>query len=206
MVSHLLLDVDMKFEELLTDLQTRASEYGIHIRSKELAVDKPGEFDGFTITLHPGYDLQSRCFYLAHAFGSIAQWSVNYGEARGIFDSLRDAKKAKSTDPHVFRRALREYLAFEETSSDHAVWLLDDLDHHWAIEPYTLFFRADLESMAQFHETGVAPVWYKFFAYWKEKVRSGQLTVIPFKPRPIPEFKPVRIPLQEVLQEVDGQP
>ena len=71
------------------------------------------------------------------------------------------------------------------------------------IEPYTVFFRADIEAMTIFHRTGKEPRWPDFFAEWKQKVARGEIQIVPFTPKPIPPFKPVTIPKQEVLQERD---
>jgi hypothetical protein len=87
--------------------------------------------------------------------------------------------------------------------SQHAVWVLSAIGHAEAIEPYTVFFRADIEAMTIFHRTGKEPRWPDFFADWKESVRKGEIQVDPFRPKPVARFRPVRIEKQEVLQERD---
>ena len=88
-----------------------------------------------------------------------------------------------------------------------ATRVFDELEagHAELIEPYTMFFRADLEAMRIFHREGKAPVWPQFFAAWKRSVASGTITVKPYTPSLIPPFVPVRIPAQEVVQEHDGE-
>ena len=53
--------------------------------------------------------------------------------------------------------------------------------------------------------TGKAPPWGEFFARWKAKVARGEMGVRPYRPRPIPPFRPVKIRNQEVVQETDDE-
>jgi hypothetical protein len=171
---------------------------------RPLGPDTPAQFDGPTITLDPGYDPESRCYYLAHALGSIAQWSTAAAQTRRIFDELHAAEAARASDPDRFERAVARHRAFEARSSGHAVWLLAALGHEWAVAGYTVFFRADLAAIDQFHRTGAAPVWRAFYPAWKAKAQRGEVRVDPFEPRPVPEFQAVPIPTHEVLREEDG--
>ena len=164
-------------------------------------VDKPGEFDGPSITLNPVHDREALCFYLGHSFGSIFQWSTDYERARNIFDGLREAKKGG--DSQAFEAALSEWRMFEQTSSEHAVWVFGEIGHPDVIDAYTVFFRADIEAMTIFHRTGKEPRWPDFFGDWKGKVASGEIRIEPFRPKPVFRFRPVRIETQEVLQERD---
>jgi len=162
-------------------------------------VEKPGEFDGPTITINPKHDLEALCYYLAHSFGSICQWSTDFGHAQKVFNRLRDAKKNASG----FEEALAQWRAFEEQSSEHAVWVLEETAHPEAVWPYSVFFRADLEAMTEFHRTGKEPAWPEFFADWKRKVAAGEIRIDPFRARAVPPFAPRRIETQEVVQEQD---
>lgn len=182
------------------DLGRFIASHGIDIREKNMDVEKPGEFDGPTITINPKHDLQALCFYLAHSFGSIYQWSTDSERAKKVFTDLREAKKAASVD---FERALEAWRSFEQTSSEHAVWVLGEIGHAEAIDPYTVFFRADIEAMTVYHRTGKEPRWPDFFADWKRRVESGEIRIDPFRPKPVARFRPVRIETQEVLQERD---
>ena len=60
---------------------------------------------------------------------------------------------------------------------------------------------ADIEAMTIFHRTGKVPPWPEFFADWKAGVERGEVRNEPFRPKPVPRFRPVRIVKQEVLQE-----
>jgi hypothetical protein len=193
------------FGRLYADLGRRAGGYGVRVASRPLAPETPAAFDGPTVTLDPGYDGESRCFYLAHALGSIAQWSTDTAAARAAFDELHAAEASREADPRRFDRAVSGHLAFEERSSGHAVWLLSDLGHGWAVPEYTVFFRADLAAIGEYHRTGVAPVWREFYPAWKERVARGEVRVEPFEPRPVPAFRAVPIPTQEVVREEDGK-
>jgi hypothetical protein len=57
--------------------------------------------------------------------------------------------------------------------------------------------------MTVFHRTGKEPRWPDFFAEWKARVERQEIHVEPFRPKPVPRFRPVRIEKQEVLQERD---
>ena len=168
---------------------------------KEMDLETPGAFDGLSITINPKHDRESACFYLAHSFGSIVLWSTDFARAQKVFDDLRDAKKNRQKSEEHFEAALLRYRRFEETSSEHAVWMLAEIGHRGAIEPYTTFFRADVEAMTIFHRTGKAPEWPEFFGDWKRRVERGEIHPAPFSPRPFLRFTPVKIEKQEVLQE-----
>lgn len=184
---------------LFEDLKGYVSAHGIKVKTREMDVDKPGEFDGPSVTINPVHNREALGYYLTHSFGSIFQWSTDFERAKKAFDDLRDAKKG--ADDALFEEALEAWRLFEQTSSDHAIWVLGDIRHAEAIQPYTTFFRADIEAMTLFHRTGKEPRWPDFFADWKRKVASGEIRVEPFRPKPVVRFRPVRIEKQEVLQE-----
>lgn len=186
--------------DLFADLERFVTAHGVRLRLRQLEVEKPGEFDGPSITINPVHDREACCFYLAHSFGSIYQWSTDSERARAVFDDLRDAKRKAGSE---FEQALKAWRAFEQTSSAHAVWVLAEIGHGKVIEPYTVFFRADIEAMTLFHRTGKEPPWPEFFAGWKDRVTKGEVRIEPFQPKPIRPFTPIRIEKQEVLQERD---
>jgi hypothetical protein len=186
--------------ELLNDLVEYVGSHGIEVHRKNMEVEKPGEFDGPTITINPKHDREALAFYMAHALGSIYQWSTDFEHARKVFDRLRDAKPGPGAE---FEAALEEWRVFEETSSDYAVWALSNIGHPEAVDPYTVFFRADIEAMTIFHRTGKEPRWPDFFAEWKRKVAAGEIEIVRFQPKPVGSFARVRIEKQEVLQERD---
>ena len=185
------------------DVRRLVESYGVCVLLKKMDIEKPGEFDGLSITINPKHDPVAAAFYLAHSFGSIVQWSTDFARAKKVFDDLTGAKRQRQTARAGFKAALSRYRAFEQTSSEHAVWLLAQAGHGGAIQPYTVFFRADIEAMTIFHRTGKAPDWPDFFADWRRKAASGEIPVEPFKPRPFSRFRPVKIDQQEVLQERD---
>jgi hypothetical protein len=195
--------MDQPVPDLFEDLRRFIESFGVSVRLKDMDIETPGEFDGLSVTINPKHHRESGCFYLAHSFGSIFQWSTDFARAQGIFDDLRDAKKRRQEDATEFDIALVRYRRFEEASSEHAVWMLCQVGHADAVEPYTVFFRADLEAMTIFHRAGKAPPWPEFFSDWKQKVASGEIAIQPFEPRPVSRFQPVRIEQQEVLQERD---
>lgn len=154
-------------ERLRAALEQRAGEYGVRVVSCELAPETPAVFDGPTVTLDPRYDLESRCYYLAHALGSIAQWCTDSATTRAVFDEMHEAEASRKTESARFDRAVAQQLAFEERSSGVAVALLADHGLDWAVPGFTTFFRADLEAIAEYHRSGAAPVWREFYPAWK---------------------------------------
>jgi hypothetical protein len=198
--------------ELFEDLERFITSRGVQVRLRKMEVEKPGEFDGPSITINPKHDRDASCFYLAHSFGSIYQWSTRLEHARQVFDGLRDAKRSVaevSRDADAdgtrsrFEEALEAWRLFEQSSSEHAVGVLAEIGHNDSIHSYTVFFRADIEAMTVFHRTGKEPRWPDFFAEWKRKVARGDVRIEPFRPKPVTRFRPVRIEKQEVLQERD---
>jgi hypothetical protein len=188
---------------LFDDLRRFIEGFDVRVTLKEMDIEKPGEFDGLTITINPKHDATAASYYLAHAFGSIVQWSTATDMARRVYDGLRTAKKRRGEDPTRFEQALTRYRLFEQTSSGHAVWMLDQIGHSDAVADYTTFFRADIEAMTIFHRTGKEPPWPEFYADWKQRVEAGEIRVDPFTPRPFSLFQPRRIDHQEVFQERD---
>jgi hypothetical protein len=198
--------------DLFEDLECFITSRGVQVRRRKMEVEKPGEFDGPNITINPKHDRDASCFYLAHSFGSIYQWSTDFEHARKVFDGLRDAKRSvaevsREADADGtrsrFEEALEAWRLFEQTSSEHAVGVLAEIGHNESIDSYTVFFRADIEAMTVFHRTGKEPRWPDFFAEWKRKVARGDVRIEPFRPKPVTRFRPVRIEKQEVLQERD---
>jgi hypothetical protein len=194
--------VGASFDDLYQALARFITAHGVAIATRNMDVERPGEFDGPSITINPVHDLEARCYYLAHSFGSICQWSTDFTTARRVFDELRDAKAAARTGSR-FEHAVQAWRGFEETSSGYAVWLLQEVGHAGIIPSYTVFFRADIEAMTIFHRTGKEPRWPDFLASFKEAIATGEIQVEPFRPKPVPRFQPVRIEKQEVVQERD---
>jgi hypothetical protein len=155
---------------LFDDLRGFVESLGVRVHLKDLDIETPGEFDGPTITINPRHDRTAAAYYLAHAFGSIVQWSTDMEGAKKVFDDLRDAKKRRRKSPDAFELAVLRWRKFEQTSSEYAVWTLEESGHSPAIEPYTIFFRADIEAMTIFQRTGKAPKWSEFFDDWKRQV------------------------------------
>jgi hypothetical protein len=189
--------------DLFADLQRFIESCGVRVLLREMDLETPGEFDGLTITINPRHDPAAASFYLAHSFGSIVQWSTDTRGAQEVFDDLRHAKPVRQQEPARFEQAVARYREFEQRSSQHAVWMLAEIGHRDVIDPYTRFFRADIEVMTIFHRTGKAPRWPEFYADWQRKIERGEVRIEPFTRAPIPPFQPVRIEQQEVLQERD---
>ena len=193
-------------EALFASISEHVRSHGIQVVQKPLGSERPATFDGLSITLNPAFDLQTRSFYLVHSFGSIVIWSLDSRGTQFVFDELRESKKHKSTNPVRFAEALEHFRRFEEASSELAVGVLVDSGHAWVVPAYTNYFRADIASMLIFHKQGAAPVWEEFFADWNRSVASREKKLIPFQAKSVRGFTPILIPLQEVIQEIDGKP
>jgi hypothetical protein len=189
--------------ELFNDLRRFIEDAGVRVILKDMDIEKPGAFDGLTIAINPKHDRTAASYYLAHSFGSIVQWSTDHERSQRIYDDLRNAKQTRQTDAARFEAALAHYRVFEQVSSEHAVWMLSRIGHEDAVAEYTTFFRADIEAMTIFHRTGKEPAWPEFYSAWRRKVACGEVRIVPFVPKPIPRFRPVRIEHQEVIQERD---
>lgn len=194
--------VSAQHARLLEDLRRHIESHGVEVRARNMDIEKPGEFDGPTLTLNPSHDPEALGYYAAHAFGSIYQWSTDFEHSKKVFDDLREAKEL-GREGGRFEEALARWRRFEETSSDHAVWALAHIGHAEGVDPYTVFFKADIEAMTIFHRTDKEPRWPDFFAEWKRKLAAGEVQVVPFEPKPLRPFTPVKIEKQEVLQERD---
>ena len=188
-------------DDFFDDLRAFIESSGVRVHLKEMDLETPGEFDGLSITINPRHDRTAAAYYLAHAFGSIVQWSTDFAGAKKVFDDLREAKKHRRQDAGRFDQAVSRWRTFEQTSSELAVWTLAKSGHGDQIEPYTTFFRADIEAMTIFQRTGKAPDWPEFFSEWKRKVATGEIQPEPFRPLAFSAFRPVKIEKQEVLQE-----
>jgi hypothetical protein len=194
------------FERVYQAVRTWAEANGIEVLEERLAPEKAGVFDGTSVTMNSVCTAEERTYYFAHALGSIVRWSLSGPDVQAMFDELRSAKKTRAENPGRLEAAIERYRAFEIESSEFAVWLLTQLGHADAVPSYTNFMRADLEALTEFHRRGRAPVWRDFFARWNEQVACGERHILPYHPRAIPPFRPVRIEKQEILQEMDGRP
>jgi hypothetical protein len=192
-------------EAVERDLFGWAESRGIKVSLRRLAAGKAGEFNGVSATVNSDYAVDERCWYFAHALGSIVRWSLSRDAIQAMFNELRDARKQRDADPARLEKAIEQYRAFEIEASELAVWLFGELGHMEVIGAYTTFMRADLEALTIFHRTGKAPVWRDFFADWKRGVADGRIEVVPFRSKPIPAFVPVRIENQEILQRQPGE-
>jgi hypothetical protein len=182
-------------------LKARIESHGVAILARELGLETTGVFDGLSITTNAAYDLETRCYNIAHSFGHVAQWSLDYPRFRRLYDDLHTAKANKHSDPAALEQALRRFRAYEEEASEYAAWLLLDTGNADALAGFANFARADIEAIVAFHRDGHAPAWRHFFADWNARVARGELELRPFAPRPVPAFAPRSIEPQEVIQE-----
>src|SRR6478735_1972722 len=122
-------------DSLDESLRAWGAAHGIRVQSRSLGPERPGTFDGPSVTISPDYDRESRCFFLAHSLGSIAAWTADPERSQAVFDELRDAKETRDADPARFERARDDWSAFEEAASEYAVGLLGQVGHDWAVRP-----------------------------------------------------------------------
>lgn len=190
-----------RVEQLWSSASARIAAHGIDVHRRTLPPDIPAEFDGLSIVVNPVHDFEPLCWYLVHSFGSIAGWCLDLDGVKRMFHDLRDAKARKGDDPEGLEHAIERFRTFEELASCYSVWLLGNLGHEWAVRPFTVFFRADLEAMTIFHREGRAPVWRTFLPNFTRDVERGARAAEPFTPVEIPPFQPARFERQQVKQE-----
>lgn len=186
------------FRTICADLSKRASAMGIKVSEKRLDPDTPGLFDGSSITINPLYDNEEEAYYLAHTVGTIAKWSVDNEASKSAFQELWAAKQTQ--DRPRLEKAVAAWREFEESASGYAVWLLDNIGYHDVIPGYIKFARADLDRMTVFHLTGEIPAWKEFRKQWNEQVERGEKKIDRFRAEPLPRFKPLPMPVEQILQ------
>jgi hypothetical protein len=183
-------------------LKARIETSGVCVTSQRLGPETTGVFDGLSITTNSICDIETQCHNIGHAFGHIAQWSLDEVRCRELYDRLDSAKDRKREDPPALERALAGFRLYEEEASEYAAWLLSDTGNAMALASFTRFARADIEAIVTYHRDGVAPIWSEFFEAWKARAARGEISVEEFIPREIPPFKPHSIEPQEVVRGV----
>ena len=183
-------------------LKDRIEASGVRVRSQLLGPETTGVFDGLTITTNSACDLETQCHNMGHAFGHLAQWSLEGRRCLELHEALYSAKDHKLLDPPALERVLQEFRWYEEEASGYAAWLLIDTGNAQAIASFTPFARADIEAIVSYHRDGVAPIWSEFFEDWQARARRGEIVAQEFIPKPIPPFQPVPIEPQAVIRGV----
>lgn len=186
-------------------LKARIEASGVQVLARRMPLETTGIFDGLTITTNTAYDLETRCYNIAHSFGHIVQWSLDLPRFQSLYDTLHAAKLDKQSNLGALIFALVRFRQYEEEASSYAAWLLIDSGHPESIPGFTNFARADLEAIIAYHHDGHAPYWHHFFAEWNAEVSRGELQLRPFEPKPIPVITPIQIEPQEVIQEVESE-
>jgi hypothetical protein len=186
------------------NLKARIEVCGVRAFARPLGFDTTGVFDGLSITTNTAYDSETHCHNIAHSFGHIVQWSLDYATQQRLYGDLHVAKAHRAADPGALERVLRRFRAYEEVASQYATWLLVDSGNADAVPAFTNFARADIEAIVAFHRDGVAPVWRDFFCCWNRETAAGKRHVQPFEPKAIPPFSPRPIDPQEVIRGVGG--
>src|SRR4051794_27808303 len=90
-----------------------AAAHEITVTERDFPAGKAGQFNGVTVAMNRDYSVEERIYYLVHALGSIVIWSLDQSAVQTMFDSLRDAKKNKATDPEHLEEMIVQYRAFE---------------------------------------------------------------------------------------------
>ncbi len=183
-------------------LKDRVEATGVWVKCQSLGPETTGVFDGLSITTNSKCDIETQCHNIGHAFGHIAQWSLETARCEELYETLHRAKDRQREDPPALERALDDFRRYEEEASEYAAWLLIDTGNAAALASFTPFARADIEAIVSFHRDGVAPIWSEFFETWKARVARDEIAVDEFVPRPIPPFTPQQIEPQEVVRGV----
>jgi hypothetical protein len=183
-------------------LKHRIEASGVSVKSKRLGPETTGVFDGLGIVTNSLCDIETQCHNMVHAFGHVAQWSLETARCRELYETLYAAKDRKREDRPALERALEAFRLYEEQASEYAAWLLIYTGNATALESFTRFARADIEAIVIYHRDGVPPIWSEFFTAWQARAARGEIAVNDFVPRPIPPFTPRPIEPQEVVQGV----
>jgi hypothetical protein len=183
-------------------LKNRIEASGVRVHCRKLGPQTTGIFDGSSITTNSDCDLATQCHNLGHAFGHIAQWSLDGPRCERLYEALHIAKERRAADPQALESALERFREYEEEASGHAAWLLEETGNGSALASFTPFARADIEAIVSYHRDGVAPIWNEFFAAWQARAARGEFEVREFVPLTIPPFTPVTIDPQEVVRGV----
>jgi hypothetical protein len=185
-------------------LKKRIESSGVRVECRKLGPQTTGIFDGSSITTNSDCDIETQCHNLAHAFGHIAQWSLDGLSCERLYEALHSAKERRTADPQALEVALARFHEYEEEASGHAAWLLEETGNAAAIASFTPFARADIEAIVSYHREGVAPIWTEFFAAWQALAARGEINVRRFAPLAIPPFTPVAIAAQEIVRGVEA--
>ena len=183
-------------------LKNRIESSGVRVRCRKLGPQTTGIFDGSSITTNSDCDLETQCHNLGHAFGHIAQWSLDGPRCECLYEALHSAKERRAADRQALERALARFREYEEEASGHAAWLLEETGNAAVLASFTPFARADIEAIVSYHRDGVAPIWNEFYAAWRARAARGEIEVREFVPVPIPPFAPAPIAPQEVVRGV----
>src|SRR5688572_13925956 len=120
-------------------LRAFAQGYGVEVRTRPMEPETTGIFDGLSITCNSAYDLETCCYNVAHSFGHIVQWSVEYPRQRALYEELYRAKASREVDPASLGAALDHFRAYEEEASEYAVWLLEAAGCAAVVPSFTTF-------------------------------------------------------------------
>src|SRR5882672_2652539 len=132
-------------------LKNRIESSGVRVDCRKLGPQTTGIFDGSSITTNSECDLATQCHNMGHAFGHIAQWSLEGPRCQTLYDALDAAKERKLEDPHALEDALEAFRIYEEEASGHAAWLLAETGNAMALDAFTPFARADIEAIVSYH-------------------------------------------------------
>src|SRR5712692_298866 len=88
-------------------LKARIESHGVAVLARRLGLDTTGVFDGLSITTNTAYDLETRCYNIAHSLGHIVQWSSEYPRFKRLYDTLHAAKANKQAEPAALEQALQ---------------------------------------------------------------------------------------------------
>jgi|GEM_PF-3532291 len=196
----------LDWQSIFLGLKSGIERFGVAVAERQLGPETTGTFDGLNITTNTLFDAETRCHNMAHSFGHIAQWSLDFERFRTLYDDLYAAKAEAADHPQRLEAALARFREYEEEASEYAAWLYLEIGCPEAIPAFTNFARADIEAIVGFHRDGIAPRWCEFFSAWNTRVACGECTLQAFTPRPVPPFIPRKIDEQEIIQEVDGLP
>ena len=146
--------------------------YGVPVRVHDVPNPFTGDLDGAEIQIDYAEDLPGALFLIIHLFGHTVQWNLS-PRARDIGSQL-----AVGADEAL----LAELMAYEREAASYSIGLLHELGITELDQWVSDFSTCDLRYLEHYYRTGEKR---PLPAFWQDAAPR-------IKPRPVPDFQPVR--------------
>ena len=187
--------------EALAALVPWVESHGIAVGFVEDELTSTGRFFGTSIALNRRYDTLTQTFTLAHTFGHCVQWAVDFERCCRLYAAVADARAAGGA---ALDDAMRDFSRYETEATEYGLTALAATGSVVLAPAFCLFSAADIEAVLIFHRTGASPAWSEFFPAWAQRTVEAGVAFPSFQARPIPAFRPVRVPERNVIRSVEA--